>query len=120
MQELHHQALELKKNWEQFFSRTANDSDSWQRHLPAAMKELIDDSLRELVEWLDRPHIKRIPGSRDQLAETMTADLLPQMLNAVRKLETGSYWHLNHFINELAYLRNTILTANMHSGRDLA
>ena len=120
MLELHSQALELKRHWEEFFHQASSSPDSWQRHLPSSMKNLIDESLYELVDWLDRPHIRRIPGSRDQMAESMTADLLPQMLAAVKKLEKGSYDQLNHFINELAFLRTTILTANMHSGRDLA
>ena len=41
MQELHHPALELKGHWEEFFSQSANKPDSWQRHMPAAMKRLI-------------------------------------------------------------------------------
>jgi len=120
MQELYHQALELKSHWEGFFRQERGNANSWQRHLPPAMKNLIDESLYELVDWLDRPHIRRIPGSRDQMAESMTADLLPKMLAAVQKLEEGSYNQLNHFINEVAFLRTTILTANMHSGRDIA
>ena len=120
MQELYEQAKELKSHWEENSSSANGSINTWQRFLPPAMKSLIDESLHDLVEWLDRPQIKRIPGSRDQMAESLAAEFLPQLLAMVRKLEAGSYDQLNHFINELTYLRTLMLTANMHSGRDLA
>jgi hypothetical protein len=117
MEEVQQQVSELKDLWSAIYNTAAENPAAWQPHLPNTPLATLDETVNTVDTWLNRTRAPSGFSPGFQLAKSLAAYYLPQIIATARLIKNGQYNHLQSFVNNLINLLAAIHTMAVYSNK---